>query len=689
MSAIELQKAEIKLPQVSAGRFPPEFIQKIREAVNLIEVVGEHVVLRKTGSNHVGLCPFHSERTPSFSVSESRQVYYCYGCKKGGDLFSFFIDLHGLSFPDAVIELAERSRIPLPQGVSLSSQSAEQRDAVAEKKALAFRLNRFVAAFFHQTFQAAPSVRDYFVKRGLTPELEQDFYVGFAPDSWDALGGHLAAKKAPLPIAAELGLLRPSTKQNAGGSGFFDLFRDRAMFPILDQRGRVAGFGGRLLGLSSQTASDGPKYLNSPESFIFKKSKIAFGLFQAQKHIRETNEIILVEGYFDVLAMHAAGFKHVVSTCGTTLSGDHLALFRKFADKIIILFDGDRAGIEATERVMEVGLEHGCVLYGAVMPEGKDPDEVLLDKETGRVSAGGLEQMREILAKSEPLLDSRISQAVKESEKGPEALTQALKQVGAWLSKFQDPLGREVRLKGLKEKLNLSQEMLRHLVPGGVGAHAAPIMQSRLAPDGGGVPVKKIVRSISGGGKPQMSQKLTISDRVILRGLICSESAFGQFFKAGSNLPPGHLVSELFDAPGAQVWVSGWVQSLGDGAVGGWQVFRKMPEHYVSPDANGDVSSGGGQGQEGHLRAAISEILGSLDSGDIGDAGGQNSGREFQEEFEGALNQKVTRIWARFSQQIKTKMAEAEEKKDLQAQSELMKVFLDVQRKMKEFKSFI
>ncbi len=671
------------MPQVSAGRFPPEFIQKIREAVNLIEVVGEHVVLRKTGANHVGLCPFHSERTPSFSVSESRQVYYCYGCKKGGDLFSFFIDLHGLSFPDAVIELAERARIPLPHGVSLSSQSPEQRDAVAEKKALAFRLNRFVAAFFHQNLQSNPKVRDYFVARGLTPELEQDFYVGFAPDSWDALGGHLTAKKAPLPIAAELGLLKPSTKQNAGGSGFFDLFRDRAMFPILDQRGRVAGFGGRLLG-SSQTASEGPKYLNSAESFIFKKSKLAFGLFQAQKHIRETNEIILVEGYFDVLAMHAAGFKHVVSTCGTTLSGDHLTLFRKFADKIIILFDGDRAGIEATERVMEVGLEHGCVLYGAVMPEGKDPDEVLLDSKTGQVRVDGLAQMREILAKSEPLLDSRISQAIKECEKGPEAMTQSLKQVGAWLSMFQDPLGRDVRLKNLREKLNLGPEMLRHLVPGvapGGSVQAGPNPGS-----GGGAPVKKIIRVGSSIQKGLSPQKLTTNDRVILKGLLCSESAYGQFLRAGSNLPPGHVVSELFDAPVAQNWVSEWVQSVGVDTGGGWQAFRKLPEHYISQESPASVGAAS-EAPDTHLRAAMSEIMVSLDSGDSGAA--PQSDAEFQEEFEGALNQKVTRIWARFSQQIKTKMAEAEAQKDMETHRELMKVFLDVQRKMKEFKSFI
>ncbi|MGZ6371160.1 MAG: DNA primase, partial [Bdellovibrionota bacterium] len=370
------------------GKFTPEFRQAIKDKVNLVDVVREHVILRKTGGNYMGKCPFHSDGSPSFSVSETKQLYHCFGCGKSGDLFAFVMELQGISFQDAVEELAERGGVPLPKGMAEESDdpaTAKLRAESREKLKLTYKLNRFVASFYRHSLPKTPHAAKYFEDRGVSGEIAEQFYVGAAPASWDALARHLVAAKAPLPIAQELGLIHPSqktTRAAAGGPGFFDAFRNRAIFPILDSRGKVVGFGGRTLELppgAPDTGGEGAKYINSSGSFLFNKSKALYGLFQAQKHIREKREVILVEGYFDVIGLHKAGFTHAVATCGTALGPEHLKILRRFEAKIIVLFDGDEAGREATRKSMETGLEQGMVLYGAKLPADKDPDEIVLD----------------------------------------------------------------------------------------------------------------------------------------------------------------------------------------------------------------------------------------------------------------------------------------------------------------------
>lgn len=646
----------------------------IRERLSIVEVVGEHVVLRKGGANYMGLCPFHSERSGSFSVSESRQVYHCFGCKKGGDLFNFMQEIHGIGFMEALEELAARAKLSLPKefyGVQKDDPEADQRRAAArEKLATAHKLNRFAAAFFRESLSKTPHIQGYFSNRGIssvssadaegaTADLARNFYLGAAPASWDALATHLVAKQAPVELAVEIGLISPSQRTSqraAAGPGFFDLFRNRAIFPIIDMRGKVAGFGGRALALppgAPDVGGETPKYLNSKDSLVFQKSGLAYGLYQAQKHIREKDEIILVEGYFDVLALHLAGFQHAVATCGTALTPDHLAIFRRLASKIIVLFDADRAGISATERAMEVGLEAGLVLYGASIEGAKDPDEVLIDSATGTVSAEGVEKMRATLEAAKPLLDSRMEVAFHEAEKNAEARTQALKQVSSWLKKFQDPVGREVRIQTVLQEMKIGRALLETAMGTVAGAPSqqrvrATRAQAVIRPRAAG-------QSNAGAG----TKKLVQSERLALQCLVRWQEYSQYFLEIQGQLPPEMTLADLFDQDSARRFVTALI-----------------PQGVPSAALLGAELAGVLAGeQDPQLTSVVTEALMASDF-----APGI-------EDLRMTIRRGVGRAWARFSQQIKLALAAAEANKDAELREKLMKEYLDVQRKMKEFGS--
>lgn len=644
--------------RVKSGKITSELLQKIKASINILEVVGEHVVLRKSGANYVGLCPFHSERTPSFSVSEGKQLYHCYGCKRGGDLVTFVQEILGVSFPEAVEELADRAKMALPPEWKATGSGTEpnaHRSAQRERQSVAYKLNRFAAAFFHQNLTHLRPASEYFGNRGVGPELIRGFYLGAVSEAWDDLSHYLVSKKAPLDMALELGLIRPSVKSPRAGKavGYFDLFRGRVVFPILNLRGKIAGFGGRALG------DETPKYLNSPESLIFHKSKLAFGLFQAQKHIREKDEVILVEGYFDVLALHAAGFQNVVATCGTALTSDHLNLFKRFANQLTVLFDGDKAGVAATERAMEVGLDHGWVIHGAQMPEGMDPDELVLGHSTG-----GKERMSKILENAQPLLDSRIEDVVQSALSegaNSEKLTQAIKKIGTWLARFQDPIGKEVRLQKLEKRLGLSKKLIQdvmttqsaHLTRSNPQARATPEIQTR---------------------KPQTKMKAT--DRILLLGVVSGNPYVQILLEAKPNLPPGATLQDLWENSSAKEFIAqllmrpGLIEKMREVPDRLWNVL----EHELGNEIGDGLGLEGGL--DGSVRSVITEALLS-----------QNPPVDL-EDFKGAVFRGLYQLWARFSQRVKKSIAEAEVKKDADLQMRWMKDYLDVQRKMKEFTSF-
>jgi DNA primase len=632
------------------GKLSTDLLRKIKDSVNILEVVGEHVVLKKSGANYVGLCPFHSERSPSFSVSENKQLYHCYGCKKGGDLVSFVMEIQGLSFPETIEELSERAKIQLPKEWDGESQANPEYTAKREKTALAYKLNRFAAAYFHQSLAQSEKVQEYYTARGVNSELIKSFYLGSAPESWDSLTQYLVSKKAPLDLAVELGLIRPSTKspRAAQGAGYFDLFRNRTVFPIVNLRGKVAGFGGRVLG------EDSPKYLNSPDSSIFQKGKLAFGLFQAQKYIRENDAIILVEGYFDVLAMHAAGFRNVVATCGTALTLEHLSIFQRLASRIILLFDGDNAGIAATSKSMEIGLEQGLILYGAQPPEGMDPDEILFDLSSGKVKSDGIQQMTTLLQEARPLLDKKLEEQVLLSHKSPEDRTQALKKMGGWLARFKDPVGRDVRVQWIEKKLGIPHRMIQDAM---YRTEAGTAMSGKSAEQ------HRVQREVKRPGEvPAQGQRnstLTAFDRMLLGGLIFGGEYSKVFFEEKPQLPPHIGIEDLFDHPAARKFVSRVISEAGF-----LDQLRSIPDSLVEGGEDSQVSS-----------VLTESLLWTEPPFSVTD-------------FRRAISKGVVKLWARFSQWIKTAIAEAELNKDAELQAQLMKEYLDVQRKMKDFSSF-
>jgi DNA primase len=352
--------------------FSQDFIDKVRDANNIVDLFSEYTQLKRSGGRLMGLCPFpgHSEKSPSFSVSEDKQVYYCFGCQRSGQIFTALKELKGYSFPEAVEYLANRA------GVIMPTEHASQKinPEVKTRKEKLNKLNTVSAQFFHSQLlklERSHYALEYCRKRGLTREVVEIFNIGFAPSQWDSLALHLNNIKAPVEMAAELGLIRKRKE----GEGYFDLFRDRLMFPIHSHKGECVGFGGRSL-----TDEQMPKYLNSPESEVFSKGHTFYGLNETAKFIRTENFVVIVEGYMDLIALYLAGIKNVVATLGTALTPYHAKLIKRYTKNIVVLFDGDDAGQKAAVRSLPILLEEELLPKALVLPDELDPDEYLKEK---------------------------------------------------------------------------------------------------------------------------------------------------------------------------------------------------------------------------------------------------------------------------------------------------------------------
>ncbi len=343
-------------------RIADETIERVREATDIVGVVGEVVTLRQSGRNHMGLCPFHEERTPSFSVSAERGIFHCFGCGKGGDAFAFVMETQGIGFIDAVRLLAERAGVPI---------ATDQVESGVEQL---YRLNALAARFFQETLLRRPEgahARRYARARGLTRQAAEAFGIGAAPDAWNAFSD-LAQKEGFSPeVVKKSGLVIDRKERN----GYYDRFRNRLIFPIRAATGRVVAFGGRRL-----TESNEPKYINSPETPIYRKGEHLFGLYAARRAIREKRSAIVVEGYTDCLAMHRAGLDSCVAALGTAFTPEQAKLLRRYADQVVLVFDADAAGQAAAMKGMGVLLGCGLDVRVAPLPAGQDPDSLLLEE---------------------------------------------------------------------------------------------------------------------------------------------------------------------------------------------------------------------------------------------------------------------------------------------------------------------
>ncbi len=419
-------------------RFSPEFVEKVRDSVNIADVIGQYTSFKNTGHNLMGLCPFpdHREKTPSFSVSESKQVYYCFGCKKSGNIINFLMDYNGMSFLDAVEYLASRASIPLPQ------ESLSQRENQDDRQKL-LKINLLAGSFYRKNFSDLSEnhlAREYVKKRGLTKEIIDTFKIGFSLDEWSSLSQYLSFKKAPLHLAQNLGLI----KQKPNKKESYDIFRNRIMFPIVSPKGEVLGFGGRTI------TNENPKYLNSPESPVFHKGKVLYGLNESAKFIRIEDAVIVVEGYMDLIALYQYGFKNVVATMGTALTIDHAKLIKRFTKNVYVLFDSDQAGQFAQERSLPILLSESLLPKAVDIGEKKDPDDFL--------KTFGAEEFSKRLKNSKDLFFVIWHRIFKGFNGSPTEAIQKMSAIAPYVLSIQDSALRELYVLEIASQLGVDRQ---------------------------------------------------------------------------------------------------------------------------------------------------------------------------------------------------------------------------------------
>jgi DNA primase len=400
-------------------------VEEIRRRIDIVDLISQDVALRKGGRNLKGLCPFHNERTPSFHVSPEKQIWKCFGCGAGGDIFSYIQKRDNLSFPEAVEWLARRAGVTIEYG----GRGGEQ---VRSEKEQILRVNEVACAFFQKMLRESAKARDYLAKRGLSESAVEKYKLGYAPDSWDTLVRHLAREGVPASYALKAGLIIARD----GSGGYYDRFRDRLIFPIFDAFDRIVGFGGRALG------DDPAKYINSPESVVFAKNRILYGLNFARRAIVEQDMVIVVEGYMDAITTQEAGFENTVATMGTALTEEHVNVLGRFTKKAVLAFDADSAGMAAALRSSLFFERSGFDVRILNMPKGEDPDSLL--------RAGDRSRFAILVKEALPILDYRVKLALaKHDLSTDEGKAAALKSAIRVLAETESIVERERLIKQL------------------------------------------------------------------------------------------------------------------------------------------------------------------------------------------------------------------------------------------------
>jgi DNA primase len=426
----------------------------VRDSVDIYDLVSGYVSLKKAGKNWLGLCPFHSEKTPSFNVNPAKQIFHCFGCGVGGDAFKFLELQEGLNFPEAVQQLAGRAGIALPA----SRPRADEKKSDDERKAL-LKITAEAADYFRRELEgpAGSAARAYLANRGLAETVIKDFSLGYARPEWDGLLKHLRQKGYPPALLEKAGLI----VKRSEGEGHYDRFRGRIIFPIRDISGSVIAFGGRVMDDSL------PKYLNSPETPLYSKSNVLYCLDQAKEPARKQGYFIIVEGYLDAIACHQYGAKNAVATLGTALTDGHLRLMRRFAQKLMLIFDPDPAGVKATLRGFELFAGSGMKVNVVSLPDGDDPDTFLKKK--------GYEAFAACLKGSVKFMDFVLGQVVRGGAAAAidEKVEQASEMLG-FIAKLPSGIERDHYLKRTAEALDVDEGLLRQEMTKQRTAQAGP-----------------------------------------------------------------------------------------------------------------------------------------------------------------------------------------------------------------------
>jgi DNA primase len=409
------------------GRIPQSALSEIRNRVDIVDLVGRYVTLKKAGRNHKGLCPFHDEKTPSFNVSAERQIFKCFGCDAGGGAIDFLMRHENLSFPEAARTLAHDCGVEIPEESAADAESRGISERVHEANEIAQRL--YVDAL---ASAAGEEARAYLDRRGLDSATRREVGVGFAPDRWDSVQRALRDAKIDGELGKKAGLL----SERKGGDGHYDLLRGRITFPIYDVRRRIVGFGGRALGAEQE-----PKYLNTPESPVYRKRESFYGFPWALEAIRKRERAIICEGYFDRIALHRAGLAEGLATCGTALTREHGRQLRRRTQVAILLFDGDSAGQKAMERALEVLLPEGLRVRAATLPRGQDPDDYLV--------AEGPDALVALVDAAPDALEITIRAAVARGVASPADKADAVGHVAPLVALVSNPIEREAWVRRL------------------------------------------------------------------------------------------------------------------------------------------------------------------------------------------------------------------------------------------------
>lgn len=426
------------------GLISEDIINQIRDRIDITEIVGQHVSLVRAGQNLKGLCPFHQEKSPSFTVSPSRQIFHCFGCGAGGNVFTFLMRVTGAGFPETVRDLGRKIGIEVQDTHVPSGPQAAQTGRLEQ-------LNQAAAKWFQEQLRddsAGAVAREYLKSRGMQQTTVDLFGIGAAPAEWDGLLKAMTKQGYQQADLAAAGLIIARDS----GSGFYDRFRGRVMFTITDLRKRVVGFGGRVLG------DDGPKYLNSPDTPLFKKGQTLFALDLAREAIARTKTVVVVEGYFDAIALHQAGLKHTVATLGTALTSEHIHVLRRFASKVVLLFDPDVAGVRAALRSLDLFVNSGVGVKVVTLPAGEDPDTY--------VRKEGAEAFARLEERAPSLLDFALEHSLQSAEVSTvEGRIRSVDEVLRILQKSEHPIEREERIRIVAERLGINQQRLIERYP--------------------------------------------------------------------------------------------------------------------------------------------------------------------------------------------------------------------------------
>ncbi len=412
-------------------------IDEIRQATDIVSVISDYVPLRRRGRNFMALCPFHSEKTASFTVSQEKQMFHCFGCGEGGNVFSFLMKAENISFLEAVKILADKAGVKTDINIKPGSEKSAG-------NAILFDIMESATAFFEKEFDSSPVAQEYAVKRGINRESANLFRIGFAPEAWDSLYKNLTARGF-LPKDIEAAGL--AIRREGPSLSYYDRFRNRLMFPVSDARGRVVAFGARSMDNSE------PKYLNSPETALYRKGDILFALNLSKDGIKASDQALIMEGYMDVLSSFCAGFKNVVASSGTSLTNDQVRLLARYTNNFVLVFDSDAAGSAANERSIELLRGSGIYPKIAVLTGGKDPDEV--------IRKAGKEAFEKMITSSVPWLRYKIDGVLNKFKLDePEGKSRALRSCCEVLSKESDQVILSEYSKYLSSRLNIDQDSI-------------------------------------------------------------------------------------------------------------------------------------------------------------------------------------------------------------------------------------